>query len=133
MFVCFMLFCGTVSAPRGPRAGCFPRFSSAHWVTLRFHHGLFDPHHFSTWPPSRVCRDTPPPKALLISAGFLTHNFSVFLFCSSVLHLHPCRYCSFVPSTHPHLNAGSPAPLALIACTARCLVMANIYFLFFFN
>lgn len=44
------------------------------------------------------------PKAPAYLCRLLTHNFSVFLFCSSVLHLHPCRYCSFVPSPHPPLE-----------------------------
>lgn len=79
-------------------AGCFPGCCSAHWVTLQLHTRLSDMRHLLAQLRPE-CADTP--EAPLTSAGFLMHNFSVFLFCSSVLHLHPCRYCSFVPSSHP--------------------------------
>lgn len=49
-----------------------------------------------------------PPQRTAYVCRLLMHNFSVFLFCSSVLHLHPCRYCSFVLSPH-HLHL-EPTP-----------------------
>lgn len=72
--------------------------------------------------PPPECR--PPPASLhppllpqrtAYVCRLLMHNFSVFLFYSSVLHLHPCRYCSFVLSPH-HRHLEPPPPPAQPAC-----------------
>lgn len=93
----FSLVCATVSAPLWPLSWLLFLADALH-TGWQCGLTLSDPQRLSTWPPSPVCRY---PQSTAYLCGLLTHNFSVFLFCSSVLHLHPCRYCSFVPSPHP--------------------------------
>lgn len=73
----------------------------------------------SDQPSPPECRPSPPPsQRTAYVCRLLTHNFSVFLFCSSVLHLHPCRYCSFVLSPHPPppRTAHYPPPCLPVRC-----------------
>lgn len=97
-------------------AGCFPGCRSAPWVMTQSDH----------IPRVQIPPQFPhPPKSTASVCRLLTHNFSVFLFCSSVLHLHPCRYCSFVLSPHPPQPRFTPCLCIVDLPYVRPAVMAN--------
>lgn len=105
--LCFLWFVSVVSTSLWPLS-CFPGCRHAYWVMGLA--PLLCPPFASLAPSPSVQR--PPKQRLQHLCRLLTHDFSVFLFYSSVLHLHPCRYCSFVrPSVPPHPATGPSSPL----------------------
>lgn len=122
----FSLVCATVSTSLWPLSWLLSWLSLCTLGGGRCGLVSNDPKHLSarTLP---QCADTPPPpQSTAYLCRLLTHNFSVFLFCSSVLHLHPCRYCSFVPSSPQiHLHLRIVYILYIPAWIARLTVMPN--------
>lgn len=104
--LCFLWFVSVVSTSLWPLS-CFPGCRHAHWVMELA--PLLCPPFASLAPSPSVQR--PPKQRLQHLCRLLTHDFSVFLFYSSVLHLHPCRYCSFV-CPPPHLLSQVPPLLS---------------------
>lgn len=102
----FVVFLPLSSHPCSPSAGrsSLPGCVSALWRGLTGRRlGAPPPTHRPASPRVQTPPGlpSPPPQRTAYVCRLLTRNFSVFLFCSSVLHLHPCRYCSFVLSPQP--------------------------------
>lgn len=136
LYVTFMCLCVLWFVPPSLHfcslpAGCFPGCRSAPWVMTRSavlwsSAPQLPLYSLTTSPECRYPLSPPTPsKSTASVCRLLTHNFSVFLFCSSVLHLHPCRYCSFVLSPHPPQPRFTPCLCIVDLPYVRPAVMAN--------